>query len=98
MIRVQLPTHFKRLAGVDGEVRVAVTGPVTIGSVMDALEAAYPMLKGTVRDHGTLRRRAFVRYFTCKEDWSHEATDRLLPAAVAEGKELFMVVGSLSGG
>ena len=98
MIRVVLPTHLRRLAGTDSEVRVEVAGPATIGAVLSALEAAYPMLKGTIRDHGTLKRRAFVRFFACQEDWSLQAPEALLPDAIAAGTEPFMVVGALAGG
>jgi sulfur-carrier protein len=98
VITVTLPAHLRTLARVDGDVRVEVPGPVTQRSVLDALEAAYPMLRGTIRDHGTLKRRAFVRFFACGEDLSHEAADAPLPAAVADGKEPFMVVGAIAGG
>ncbi len=98
MITVTLPAHLRTLARVDGDVRVEVPGPVTQRSVLDALEQAYPMLRGTIRDHGTFKRRAFVRYFACGEDLSHEPPDAPLPAAVAEGKEPFMVVGAIAGG
>jgi sulfur-carrier protein len=98
MIRVTLPPHLRKLAQVDGEVRLAVAGVVTQRSVLDALEARYPMLRGTIRDHGTQRRRAFVRFFACGEDLSHEAADAPLPDAVATGAEPFMVVGAIAGG
>ena len=98
MITVTLPAHLRTLARVDGDVRIDVPGAVTQRSVLDALEAAYPMLRGTIRDHGTLKRRAFVRYFACGEDLSHEPADAPLPSAVAEGKEPFMVVGAIAGG
>ncbi len=98
MITVTLPAHLRTLARVDGDVRVDVPGAVTQRSVLDALERAYPMLRGTIRDHGTFKRRAFVRYFACGEDLSHEPPDALLPSAVAEGKEPFMVVGAIAGG
>ncbi|HEU4830469.1 MAG TPA: MoaD/ThiS family protein [Gemmatimonadales bacterium] len=98
MITVTLPAHLRTLARVDGDVRVEVPGAVTQRSVLDALEAAYPMLRGTIRDHGTLRRRAFVRFFACGEDLSHESADAPLPAAVAEGKEPLMVIGAIAGG
>jgi molybdopterin synthase sulfur carrier subunit len=98
MITVTLPAHLRTLARVDGDVRVEVPGPVTQRSVLDALEAAYPMLRGTIRDHGTLKRRAFVRFFACGEDLSHAPADAPLPAAVADGKEPFMVVGAIAGG
>jgi hypothetical protein len=97
-VRVELPQHLRTLAGVKGEVAVEVTGPVTVRTVLDALEAAYPMLEGTIREHGTLRRRAFLRFFACEEDWSHEPVDALLPEAVAKGEEPLLVVGAVAGG
>ena len=98
MITVTLPAHLRTLARVEGDVQVEVPGAVTQRSVLDALEDAYPMLRGTIRDHGTLRRRAFVRFFACGDDLSHEAADAPLPPAVAEGREPFMVVGAIAGG
>jgi hypothetical protein len=98
MIRVTLPPHLRKLAQVDGEVILDVEGQVTQGSVLDALEVRYPMLRGTIRDHVTLRRRAFVRFFACGEDLSHEPPDTPLPDAVAKGSEPFMVMGALAGG
>ena len=98
MIRVVLPTHLRRLAQVDGEVQLQVEGPVTQGSVLDALEARYPALRGTIRDHGTLRRRPFVRFFACEEDLSHEPADAPLPDDVATGREPFVVIGAMAGG
>jgi hypothetical protein len=98
VIRVVLPTHLRRLAQVDGEVRLDVDGPVTQGSVLDALEARYPALRGTIRDHATLRRRPFVRFFACEEDLSHESADAPLPDEVAAGREPFVVVGAMAGG
>jgi molybdopterin converting factor small subunit len=98
MIRVTLPAHLRKLAQVDAEVKVAVTGEVTQRSVLDALEASYPMLRGTIRDHVTKKRRAFVRFFACQEDLSHESPDAPLPEAVATGAEPFMVVGAIAGG
>lgn len=98
MITVTLPAHLRTLARVEGDVRVEVPGAVTQRSVLDALEAAYPMLRGTIRDHGTFRRRAFVRYFACGEDLSHEPPDAPLPRSVAEGREPFMVIGAIAGG
>ena len=98
MIRVVLPTHLRRLAQVDGEVELQVEGPVTQGTVLDALEARYPVLRGTIRDHGTLRRRPFVRFFACEEDLSHEPADAPLPDDVATGREPFVVVGAMAGG
>ncbi len=98
MIRVTLPPHLRKLAQVDGEVKLDVDGEVTQCAVLDALEARYPMLRGTVRDHVTLRRRAFVRFFACGEDLSHEAPDAVLPDAVARGAEPFMIIGAIAGG
>ena len=98
MIRVTLPYHLRTLARVDGDVEIEVEGPVTMGSVLDALEAHYPMLRGTIRDHGTLRRRAFLRFFACQEDLSHDPPDTPLPDAVARGEEPFMVIGAIAGG
>jgi molybdopterin synthase sulfur carrier subunit len=98
MIRVVLPAHLRRLAQVDGEVRLEVEGQVTQRSVLDALEAQYPMLRGTIRDHATQRRRAFVRFFACEEDLSHESPDAPLPDPVASGTEPFLVVGAMAGG
>jgi molybdopterin synthase sulfur carrier subunit len=97
-VRVQLPFHLRTLAKVDGEVRVVVNGAVTLTSVLTALEARYPVLRGSIRDHGTLKRRAFLRFFACGEDLSHEPPDAPLPAAVAEGKEPLLVVGAIAGG
>ncbi len=98
MIRVVLPAHLRTLAGVSGEVSLEVEGAVTQRSVLDALEARYPMLCGTIRDHGTLQRRAFLRFFACAEDLSHESPDALLPEAVARGTEPFLVIGAVAGG
>jgi hypothetical protein len=98
MIRVALPAHLRTLARVDGDVSIDVTGAVTQRAVLDALEARYPMLRGTIRDHVTLKRRPFVRFFACEEDLSHELPDALLPDAVASGDELFLVVGAMAGG
>ena len=98
MIRVTLPPHLRKLAQVDGEVKLDVEGQVTQRSVLDALEARYPMLRGTIRDHVTQRRRAFVRFFACGEDLSHEPPDAPLPDAVATGAEPFMIVGAIAGG
>jgi sulfur-carrier protein len=98
MIRVTLPPHLRKLAQVDGEVKLDVNGRVTQGSVLDALEARYPMLRGTIRDHVTKRRRAFVRFFACGEDLSHEPPDSPLPDAVATGAQPFMIVGAIAGG
>jgi molybdopterin synthase sulfur carrier subunit len=98
MIRVVLPAHLRTLARVDGEVKLDVEGPVTQRSVLDALEARYPMLRGTIRDHVTQRRRPFVRFFACEEDLSHEPQDTPLPDAVATGEEPFHIVGAMAGG
>ena len=98
MIRVVLPAHLRTLARVDGEVKVDVAGAVTQRSVLDALEAAYPMLRGTIRDHVTLQRRPFLRFFACEEDLSHESPDAPLPDAVSEGTEPYLVVGAMAGG
>ena len=98
MIRVVLPFHLRNLARVDGEVELEVAAPVTIRAVVDALEARYPVLQGTIRDHGTLKRRPFVRYFACKEDWSLEPPDTPLPGEVVSGAEPFLIVGAMAGG
>ena len=98
MIRVVLPAHLRTLARVDGEVKLNVERPVTQRSVLDALEARYPMLRGTIRDHGTLKRRAFVRFFACEQDLSHESPDAPLPDAVTAGAEPFIIVGAMAGG
>jgi hypothetical protein len=98
MIRVVLPVHLRTLARVDGEVQLHVEGQVTQRSVLDALEARYPMLRGTIRDHVTQKRRAFVRFFACEEDLSHELPDTPLPHAVATGAESFVVLGAMAGG
>jgi sulfur-carrier protein len=93
-----LPAHLRTLAGVNGDVSVEVQGTVTQRSVLDALEARYPMLCGTIRDHVTKERRAFLRFFACQEDLTHEPPDAPLPEAVAQGKEAFMVIGAIAGG
>jgi hypothetical protein len=98
MIRVVLPAHLRTLAHVAGEVTLHVEGPVTQRSVLDALEARYPVLRGTIRDHATQRRRAFLRFFACEQDLSHELPDAPLPDAVATGAEPFLVVGAMAGG
>jgi molybdopterin synthase sulfur carrier subunit len=98
MIRVALPVHLRTLARVDGEVELAIEGPVTQRSVLDALEARYPALRGTVRDYATQSRRPFLRFFACEEDLSHEPPDAPLPDAVAAGTEPFMIIGALAGG
>jgi hypothetical protein len=98
MIRVAIPHHLRTLAGVSGEVALAVDGPPTIGAVLDALEAQYPMLRGTVRDHVTKQRRPFIRFFACGRDLSHEPSDFSLPDEVANGAEVFRIVGAMAGG
>ncbi|HEY5867826.1 MAG TPA: MoaD/ThiS family protein [Candidatus Tectomicrobia bacterium] len=98
MIRVMLPTHVRALARVDGEVQLDVEGLATQRAVLDALEARYPMLRGTLRDHVTQRRRAFVRFFACEQDLSHESPDAPLPAVVATGVEPLLIVGAMAGG
>jgi sulfur-carrier protein len=98
MIRVELPAHLRTLARVHGEVCLDVDGAPTLGSVLDALEAQYPVLCGTIRDHITHQRRPFVRFFACEEDLSHDPPETRLPARVAEGAEPFLVVGALAGG
>jgi molybdopterin converting factor small subunit len=98
MIRVQLPAHLRTLAGVGGEVTLEVEGAVTQGAVLDALEARYPALRGTIRDHVTRKRRPFVRFFACEEDLSHEPPDAPLPQAVADGKEPLVILGAIAGG
>ena len=98
MIRIVLPFHLRKLARVEGEVQLDVKGPVTQRSILDALEARYPMLRGTIRDHVTQKRRAFVRFFACEQDLSHELPDTPLPDAVATGAESFVVLGAMAGG
>jgi sulfur-carrier protein len=98
MIRVVLPAHLRTLAHVDGEVQVDVRGEPTVRSVLDALEDQYPVLRGTIRDHETLKRRAFLRYFVCAEDWSLEPPETRLPEDVVNGKEPFFVIGAIAGG
>jgi len=98
MIRVVLPQHLRTLARVDGEVQLQVDGPVTQRSVLDALEARYPVLRGTIRDHVTQQRRPFLRFFACEQDLSHELPDTPLPDTVAMGNEPFLVVGAIAGG
>lgn len=98
MIRVVLPFHLRNLACVDGEVQLAVEGRVTVGTVLDALEARFPVLRGTIRDHVTLKRRPFVRFFVCKEDWSLHPPETRLPESVVNGHEPFLVIGAMAGG
>ena len=98
MIRVELPQHLRTLAKVGKEVQLEVEGPVTTRSVLDALEARYPMLCGTIRDHTTLQRRAFLRFFACEQDLSHDPPDTPLPESVVSGKEPFLIIGAIAGG
>lgn len=98
MIRVVLPHHLRTLAGVDKEVQVEVAGAVTLRAVLDAVEARYPVLRGTIRDHGTLKRRPFVRFFACKEDLSLEPPETILPEEIVSGAEPFLIVGAMAGG
>ncbi len=98
MVRVEIPGNLRTLAGVSGEVQLEVVGPVTVKTVLDALEAQYPVLRGTIRDHDTKKRRAFMRFFACQRDVSHESPESPLPAEVAAGKEPLLVVGAIAGG
>ncbi len=98
MIRVEIPAHLRTLARVEGEVKLEVEGPATLRSVLDALEARYPMLRGTIRDHATLQRRPFLRFFACEEDLSLESPDAALPEAVALGREPLLIIGAIAGG
>jgi hypothetical protein len=98
MIRVVLPHHLRTLARVDGEVELKIDDSITVQSILDALEAKYPMLRGTIRDHGTLKRRPFVRFFACEEDVSHEPPDTPLPDAIVTGAEPFFIMGAIAGG
>lgn len=98
MIRVELPYHLRNLAHVTGEVQLEVQGPATQSSVLDALEARFPMLRGTIRDHGTKKRRDFLRFFACQQDLSHQSPDAPLPDEVASGKEPLLVIGAIAGG
>jgi hypothetical protein len=98
MIHVELPHHLRTLAQVSGAVTLEVEEPVTLRRVLDALEARYPVLRGTIRDHDTLQRRAFLRFFACEADWSHESADDLLPEAVRTGREPLLVIGAIAGG
>lgn len=97
-IRVVLPYHLRTLSGTGAEIELEVVAPVTVRRVLDALEAAYPMLRGTIREYGTGQRRAFLRFFACEEDWSHEGLDAELPREVAEGREPLLIVGAIAGG
>lgn len=98
MIRVVLPYHLRTLAGVEGEVQIDMGEPATMASVLDAIETKYPVLRGTIRDHGTLRRRPFIRFYACKEDWSHEPTDAALPEPITKGEEPLLIIGAIAGG
>ena len=98
MIRVVLPAHLKTLARVEHEVELPVKEPVTLGSVLDSLEACYPVLRGTIRDHVTHKRRPFVRFFACEQDWSHTPADTPLPQAIQQGDEPLLIVGAMAGG
>jgi len=98
MIRVELPPHLRTLAKVSGEVQLDVPGPLTPRAVLDALEARYPVLRGTIRDHVTRERRAFIRFFACSQDLSHDSPDTQLPASVAQGAEPFIILGAIAGG
>jgi len=98
LIRVALPYHLRNLAHIEGDVFLEVSAPITMRSVLDALEARYPMLRGTIRDYGTGQRRAFLRFFACEEDWSLESPDKPLPEAVASGKEPLLILGAIAGG
>lgn len=98
VVRVVLPYHLRNLARLEGEARMEVEGPVTIRTVLDALEARYPMLRGTIRDHGTLRRRPLIRFFASEQDLSHDSPETLLPDAIARGAEPFIILGAIAGG
>ena len=98
MIRVQLPFHLRNLARIEGEVQIEVPQPVTIGAVLDAIEKRYPVLRGTIRDHGTMKRRPFVRFFACKEDFSLEPPETKLPESIVNGTEPFLIIGAIAGG
>jgi molybdopterin synthase sulfur carrier subunit len=98
MIQVVLPAHLRTLARIDGEIRLDIAGPVTQRSVLDALEASYPVLRGTIRGHDSGRRRAFIRFFACEQDLSHEPPETLLPGPVADGTEPYLIVGAMAGG
>ena len=98
MIRVVLPFHLRNLVHVEDEVQLDVPEPVTLGAMLDAIETRYPVLRGTIRNHGTLKRRPFVRFFVCKEDWSVKPLETRLPEAIVQGKEPFLVIGAIAGG
>ena len=97
-IRIVLPQHLRTLANTSAEIRLQVPAPVTVRRVLDAIEGRYPMLRGTIREHGTGQRRAFMRIFACEEDWSHEPMDKELPQVVAEGREPLLIIGAIAGG
>ena len=98
MIRVEIPYHLRKLSGADAELQLDIPAPVTIRAVLDAIEARYPMLRGTIRDHVTLERRPFLRFFACEEDLSHDSPDNPLPDAVTSGKEPLLIIGAIAGG
>lgn len=98
MVRVVLPYHLRTLACVEGEVEIELGGPVTLASVLDAIETKYPVLRGAIRDHGTLRRRPFIRFYACKEDLSHEPADTTLPEPIVKGEEPLLIIGAIAGG
>jgi molybdopterin synthase sulfur carrier subunit len=98
MIRVMLPANLRILARLEGEVMLELEGPVTQAAILDAIESRYPMLRGTIRDHATLKRRAFIRFFACEQDLSHDPSDAPLPEEVASGREPFMIIGAMAGG
>jgi len=97
-VRVVLPFHLRNLAGISGDLEIEIAGSVTARAILDAIEARYPMLQGAIRDHGTLQRRAFLRFFACEQDLSHDSPDASLPEAVASGKEPFIILGAIAGG
>jgi hypothetical protein len=97
-VRVQIPYHLRNLARLDGEIALDLVPPVTLRSVLDALEARYPMLRGTIREHDTLKRRPFLRFFACEEDWTHQSPDAPLPEDVVSGKEPLLIIGAIAGG
>lgn len=98
VVQVEIPYHLRNLAGIEGDVTLEVSAPVTLRSVLDALEARYPMLCGTIREHDTLQRRSFLRFFACEEDLSHQSPDALLPERVASGEEPLLIIGAIAGG
>lgn len=98
LVRLELPQHLRTLAGVSGEVTLEIAGPVSLRSALDVLESRYPALKGTIRDQRTLERRAFLRFFACAEDWSHESPEKALPEAIASGAEPLLIIGAIAGG